>query len=282
MDISQNIVTQELQKLVNIVFSLPEACSVKIRDIVIDKMDNKESMQRLIVNAVEQGYHDVLSDTDLTIVVKISPYDTVTPDMYVKMLGRYGITKDRYLGLSYIKEHRMYRIIMKNGMRYDLGFEFVQDEKADRIHLYEDSLECIEEDNGIEWLLKNADGFWFVQIQALAKLYRDDYLIADHLANLNINETLVLQMMLRDKKYKTNFHRYGYGEELQYLQNQEHKCPYVRKDGIFNMIAEKLYRASAAYDQLAKQMNSQYTERREYFSEIWMCYDREIGEPNSI
>ncbi|MDF2872499.1 MAG: hypothetical protein K0R05_4074 [Anaerocolumna sp.] len=273
MEINQSVITQELQKLINRGFTNAETCSVKIRDIDIKKSDKDEIIQN-IADAVNQCYHDVLSDIDLTIFVKISPNDTITPDIYRRMLGRYGITKDSYLGLAYVKEHQLYRLILKNGMRYDMGFEFIEDETAAVITPDEASLGCFEEDNSTDWPLENADRFWFVQIQALAKLYRDDYLIADHLANMNINDTLALQMMLRDKEYKTNFHRYGYRDTLQYLQNQDNKCPYAKYDEGFNKIAEKLHQASIAFDQLAIQMNPKYTVRKEDYFEIWKCYDR--------
>lgn len=276
MEINQRVITQELQKLIKRGFTNTETCSVKIRDIVIDKSDNDKIIEKNIADAVKQSYHDVLSDIDLTITIKISPYDTISSDTYRKMLEKYGITKDSYLGFTYVKEHQLYRIILKNGMRYDMGFEFIQDETAAMITYDEASLGSFEDDNSTDWPLENADRFWFIQIQALAKLYRDDYLIADHLANTNINDTLVLQMMLRDKEYNTNIHRYGYRDTLQYLQNQENKCPYCKYDEVFNRIAEKLHQASIAFDQLAKQMNPKYMVRQEYYFEIWKCYDREL------
>lgn len=55
--------------------------------------------------------------------------------------------------------------------------------------------------------------------------FRNDFLISSHLANVNINETLVLQMVLRDLKYHTNHHRYGYKEEPAYLKYTA-QCPY--------------------------------------------------------
>jgi len=33
----------------------------------------------LVENIVKQCYHDVLSDINITIVIKISPYDTIAP-----------------------------------------------------------------------------------------------------------------------------------------------------------------------------------------------------------
>ena len=69
---------------------------------------------------------------------------------------------------------------------------------------------------------------------------------------------------------------------LQYLQNQENKCPYCKYDEAFNRIAEKLHQASIAYDQLAKQLNPKYMGRQEYYFEIWKCYDREMLRKNSL
>jgi hypothetical protein len=113
MEINQSIITQELQKLINRGFTNAETCSVKIRDIDIKKSDKDEILPKNIAAAVNQCYHDVLSDIDLTIFVKISPNDTITPDIYRRMLGRYGITKDSYLGLVYVKEYQLYRLILK-------------------------------------------------------------------------------------------------------------------------------------------------------------------------
>lgn len=48
----------------------------------------------------------------------------------MKRIDRFGITKENSLGLYFIKENKMYRIVLKNGMRYDFGFEFGYDENA--------------------------------------------------------------------------------------------------------------------------------------------------------
>ena len=69
------------------------------------------------------------------------------------------------------------------------------------------------------WPIENINRFWFVQIQALGKLYRKDFLISNHLANMNLNETLVQQMVLRDMEHGTNHHRYGYVEKIAYMNN---------------------------------------------------------------
>ena len=79
--------------------------------------------------------------------------------------------------------------------------------------------------SNINWSLEKIYQFWFVQIQALGKLYRNDFLISSHLANSNINETFVQQMVLRDLKYHTNHHQYGDKEDLIYLKYTG-QCPY--------------------------------------------------------
>lgn len=65
--------------------------------------------------------------------------------------------------------------------------------------------------------METPDTFWFVAVQALGKLLRRDHLIAAHLAHMLLMETLVDQMVLRDKAKGTNHHRYGDAEELSYL-----------------------------------------------------------------
>ncbi len=203
IEINKNIIYQELKTKIDKIFSLPETSAVKIKNIVIEKTQDKDYIYKMAKQAVEISYHDVLSDIDMSVMVKLSSKDTITKEQYVKMLDRYGITRDYCLGLVYIPENTMYRIILRNGMRYDLSFEFIYDDNVNNIIAISNTF--IEKDNE-KWPLANIDRFWFVQVQALGKLYRNDFLISDHLANININETLVQQMVLRDIKYGTNFH----------------------------------------------------------------------------
>ena len=91
------------------------------------------------------------------------------------------------------------------GGRYDFGFDFEYDGDAE-LSLEEHRTYMAENAN---WPIDNVNRFWFVQIQALAKLYRRDYLISSHLANVNCNETLVMQMVMRDLERGTTHHRYG-------------------------------------------------------------------------
>lgn len=89
---------------------------------------------------------------------------------------------------------------------------------------------------------------------------------------MNLNETLVQQMVLRDMKYGTNHHRYGYEEELIYVKYQG-MCPMKSGNDTFDLIADKLYSAALAYDELTKIFYPEYEGRSEIFFEIWKCYE---------
>lgn len=274
VEINREIMYRELVKRINKIFSLPETRLVTIKHIVIPKSQEKEEIGRLAKQAVEKSYHDVVSDIDISVDVSLPSGNVITPGQYVRRIDRYGITGDSCLGLVFIPEDSMYRIILRNGMRYDLGFHFVyEDDTAGMIVMPDTEVETGHE----KWPFEKVDRFWFVQIQALAKLYRNDFLISDHLANININETLEQQMVLRDIKYGTASHRYGNGEEPEYLLVSESECPYRRDNGTFNKIAAKLYAAAAVYDRLTPEFYPAYQERMHCLSDIWGCYDKYMG-----
>lgn len=265
MLLNRESMTKALHNLINQVFSLPEITYIRIRDIIIK---NDDTLSEKIELAMDRSYHDCYSDVDLYVNVKLSAKDTITPVEYMKRIDRLGIKEEECLGIIFSKENRLYRIVLKNGMRYDLGFEFEFNENIE----YVKRLPQKEIYNNPNWPIKNINSFWFIQIQALGKLYRKDYLIADHLANMNLNETLVQQMVLRDIKYGTNIHRYGHEEELVYLKYQD-KCPLQTENDTFNLIADKLYCAALTYDALTKYFYPDYESRTSDFWKIWKCYE---------
>ena len=79
-------------------------------------------------------------------------------------------------------------------------------------------------------------------------------------------------MVLRDIKYGTNIHRYGYEEALSYLKNRG-MCPIHTENSVFNEIADKLYCAALTYDALAHEFYPEYEDRMGDFFEIWTCYE---------
>jgi len=264
IQIDRDFVEVSLLRYINQLLALPEIEGVKLCDMVIQ---NNEQKEERLKEAVNKSYHDCYSDSDISVIVNLPTNSKVTPEEYRNHPSRFGITPDKYLGFVKTGDSGIYRVIYKDGTRYDFGFEF----------RYDDSYKDIEFGNEPErysnpkWPIEKVDEFWFVLIQALGKLYRKDYLISSHLANVCINETLVQQMILRDIKYGTNHHRYGYSEELTYCKYEEQNA-FVTGDKTFDLIAGKLYAAALAYDDLTKAFYPGYEKRSEILFDIWECY----------
>ena len=102
------------------IFRLKEVKSARIRDIVI----NRENMNMAAEKGFEAGYNDAYSDTDLYLKIQLPEDGTVTAEEYLKRIDRFGVNTETALGWMFVPENCMYRIIFKDGMRYDLGFEF--------------------------------------------------------------------------------------------------------------------------------------------------------------
>ncbi len=246
------------------IFRLPEIENIKVRTVTVRRGDLHETVKE----AVAIGYHDCYSDTDMSLTVCLPADGSVTPEAYMKRIDRFGVNEETALGWMFVPEGSMYRIIFRNGMRYDFGFSFVYAANATL-----DLGEAPHIEENPNWPLANIHRFWFVQVQALAKLYRKDYLISAHLANMNCNETLVMQMVLRDLKYGTNHHRYGYAEEAEYVKELG-RMPARSGDATFRRIADRLCAAALTYDRLAVEFYPAYKDQSADFFAIWECYDK--------
>ena len=160
----------EFEKYIEKIFKLQEIKSAKVRDVVIER-GNKDNT---IKQAFDIGYHDCYSDIDLSIMVRLPKNESISVDEYMKQLGRFGVNEDTALGWAFVPENHMYRIIFKNGMRYDFGFDFEYVEDDILKSEIENSQEnkSYKETQNEHWPMENINRFWFVQIQALGKLYR--------------------------------------------------------------------------------------------------------------
>ena len=264
IELSKDFVETNFRLFVDKLLSLPEVFCIKIRELEIYRDYKKEMMK----SAVDKSYHDGYSDIDLCAVVRLPAENKTAPDDYMKHMEHWGFSFDRILGVCFVPENQLCRFVCKNGMRYDLKFAFEFQDDVPTI-----TLKPIRQQNSnSNWPIENIYQFWFVQIQALGKLYRNDFLISSHLANSNINETFVQQMVLRDLKYHTNHHRYGYKEELVYL-NYMGQCPYQTENIVFNKIADQIYAAALAYDELAAFFYQDYVCRSKDFFAIWKSYE---------
>ncbi len=273
MEITRQKMEEGLRLFIGRIMALSEIDRIQARGISIHKTDTKEEIQAKVAQIIEKSYHDRYSDVDLHVRVRLSPHDTVDAKTYRAMISRYGIDHTICLGIAFSPENHTYRIVPRDGLRYDMGLEVLLDEDAPML---EETPAFLRQIPGDGW--KDADRFWFVQVQALGKLYRRNFLIGDHLANMNLNETMVLQMRMRDVQYGTTHHRDGHSERLTYLHDlkdlQAHpeRCPYHNDHPVFNYIADKLYAAGYAYDKLAEQLIEGYEGRRNIFWEIWEAY----------
>lgn len=246
------------------IFRHPEIRSTCVKDVVI----TRETMEESGGKAFDACFHDLYSDIDMTVRVSLPENGTVTPEEYMKRIDRFGVTEETALGWMFVPVNHVCRIIFNNGMRYDLIFEF--DSEGDIAP--DMGKEALHTADNPEWPLENINRFWFIQTQALGKLYRKDNLISGHLANMNCNDTLVMQMIMRDQKYGTSHHRYGFSEEPEYVKDMG-KVPYKSEDQTFNMIADHLHASALAYDRLVKNFYPQYRDRSDAFFAIWDWYE---------
>ena len=245
------------------IFAHPEVVNATVKEVVI----TRETMEEAGKNAFNASFHDLYSDVDISVKIRLPEDGSVNADEYMKRIDRFGVNEDTALGYMFVPANQVWRIIFKNGMRYDFIFDFEYSGNA-----APDMGTAPSKEDNPDWPIDNINQFWFIQIQALGKLYRKDHLISSHLANMNCNYTLVMQMTIRDRKYGTNHHRYGYSEELEYLKDLG-KVPYKSDDPAFNTIADHIYAAALAYDRLAKNFYPEYRDRSEDFFAIWDWYE---------
>ena len=265
--LTKEIMEESFLKYLDEIFDHPEIISACAKGIAITRETAKESGHQ----AFEACFHDNYSDIDLTLKVSLPKDGSVTAEEYLKRVDRFGVTEDNALGWMFVPVNYVCRVVFKNGMRYDLCFEFVFDGEVD-FNL--GSCHC--KDENPNWPVDNINRFWFIEVQALGKLYRKDNLISAHLANMNCNDTLVMQMILRDLKYSTSHHRYGYSEQPEYTLGLG-KIPYKTDDEVFNRIADHIYAAALAYDRLVTNFYPEYKSRSDLFFAIWDCYDSLCG-----
>ena len=271
--LSKENMEEEFLNYLEEIFDLSEISNAKVRNIVINSATMKDDGRR----AFEAGYHDCYSDVDLSVKVCLPMDGSITAEDYMKRIERFGVTEETALGWYFVPKNQMYRMIFKNGMRYDFGFDFEYDKDVE-LRL---GMPRAAEGLNANWPIDNVNRFWFVQIQALAKLYRRDYLISSHLANMNCNETLVMQMVMRDLERGTTHHRYGYAEELEYIKDLG-KMPYQMDDEISRRIANQLYAAALTYDRLVKNFYPEYVDRSSDFFAIWDCYQMSLNKERGI
>lgn len=254
----------ETRATVRRLLELPELAALSIKEVPITTASDASAIRL----AIDRSYHDRFSDVDIKMKVRLNPAEYEHEGrLYGDCLERLGFAGDLLGFRCEGTENRgeVIRICKTNGMRYDLVVSTIASEDAERL-----PHGCYSDD----WIEIN--DFWFVAIQALGKLMRKDYLISSHLAHELIQRTLVLQMKIRDEEKGTNFHRYGYQEDLEYL-NRWHdlrdQCP-AAADPVFAHIWGLLFAAAVSYDGLCASLDGAYSPRFGLFESVWYTYSR--------
>ena len=139
------------------IFERTEICSASVKGIHIDR----ETLAIAGKKAFESSFHDLYSDVDISLKVRLSKDGSVTPEEYLKRIDRFGINENTALGWMSDAGNNVCRIIFKNGMRYDLIFEFEYSEDA--VLSLEDPAYSVEDNS--DWPVENINRFWFIQIQ---------------------------------------------------------------------------------------------------------------------
>ena len=251
--------SDHLLALAERLFRLPECAGLEIRQMTIRREEFRETTdrKRMIEAAMDACWHDGYSDIDMKVLA------TGGPNHPLDWLEPVGVDEAHCLGFLVVPESRTCRIVFREGFRYDITVAVPDAAPVQDTQTLEPSL----------WPRAAVNRFWFVLVQALGKLYRQDYLIARHLAHMQLNETLVQQMVLRDIRLGTRHHRYGGREEAVY-QRYVGMCPFRTGDTAFDEIAGLLYCAARAYDELLKAFYPVETARTPDFEKIWLQYEQ--------
>lgn len=235
ININEKKMYEDLNKKIKTIQSNKSVKEILVKDILINNIQD-------ISKGLKKCIHDKYSDIDITIFVK---------DNFMLKLNDIGILKEDILGIKLEKAttNCVVRVVQKNGIRYD-------------IILF--GINSLELENEINLLEKSET---FVAILALGKLMREDYLISAHLAHMLCMNSLVEQMENRDLEYNTNFHRYGYKENLNYYDTYKSiKNKYCNLDNeVHNHIAKLLISGIENIENISK-------EEKKIFYEIWDFY----------
>jgi len=114
-----------------------------------------------------------------------------------------------------------------------------------------------------------ANAFWFKGMLTTGKVMRNDLLIATHLALELMQDTCVLEMMLRDRELGTSHHREGGMGNTFIAQLNATRQPYTPLG-----ILESVKQSSLLFETLAGRWSKDYHERRHPLL-AWISYAQE-------
>lgn len=280
IEINRETMKEEIRQRLISIFSLPETRFAMVKKLYIPKTTDRETLEDLAAEAVARCYHDFVSDIDIHVHVGLPPETFVDPEEYLSRIDRFGFDGSCCLGKVFVKDSSMYRIILKNGMRYDFIFDLTEDPHAEKLFLLPPAEDTTRPTVKL-WPAENIDRFWFESGYALTRLYRDHYLQADQQANLLLNETLILQGT-PTHPYNINFRRRGSQDVPEYSLADPNACPYRTDIPGFSHIAGKIYTAAVTYDRLITRRSPAYPQQHQNLFAIWEAYHQNYLERMDI
>lgn len=220
---------------------------------------------------------DIWSDIDLVVIVSNESCDFYWEDMsWLNSLGQV-FAYEKYPGGNI----ETLRVCLSNFVRFDFVFvkqsyisvdstQYIFD-RSNKIlfsklgYLDQLILESPKETSYTELASdefnKIVNKFWFKGTLAISKIARGDYLIASHLAFEMAQETIVLQMMIRDIYKGTNVHRFGDCEQIDVISTFLE----LKKEGTLENILDIIEQSSITFDRLAKVYSEQQDKRMPTF-----------------
>lgn len=240
MLVDRQIIYENTKNIVLSMYNLDSVEKIEIKEINID-INNIDSQ---LLEGIEKCIHDKYSDIDIYVYFKIKTKIN---------LEQIGIYSDNVMGirLEQNMENNVIRFIDKNGIRYDIVLF-----NTNNSQIFS-QIKSINKE------------ILFIIVLALGKLMRGDYLLASHLAHMMIQESIVEQMIERDNKKNTNFHRYGEKEELNYNTVFEAlELRYCKGDNTYNHIAKMIISSIQSINKINEK-------ERKFIYELWDFYDED-------
>jgi len=199
----------------------------------INNFFNVESIT-FVGSMLDKNLLDVFSDVDMEI--RLSDDTVFDLKNFLKAIENEFCTIFGYQYFIYDDKDTL-RICFENGWRFDFIFIYQKHKVL-----------LPEEDSFIDKLESFINGFWYVSVLALVKLWRGDHLIAAHLAMELCQSNIVVQMLLRDNVKNTNMHRFGDKEDVPIL----HSLLELNKGSIGDEVLSIIYLAAEHMERISE------------------------------
>lgn len=160
-----------------------------------------------------------------------------------------------------IESHKqdIIRLCFSNGDRFDLTIIYPVSKKRCGDMCFAKSLD------------KTVNEFWFHAVLSVVKIGRMDNLTAAHLALGLYQQTVVIQMLVRDSIKGTNIHRYGDNEHVPAVDALVSLADVMKETDmpVEGKILRMIFAATGLMDELMLSISKDYIPRNGMFHEIY-------------